>query len=57
MLLMYLLLIFIKCRCSITGDFKDCLRVTYSFNSKDRVRQGVENLAKVVKAIQAETAS
>ncbi|XP_064405245.1 uncharacterized protein LOC135350394 [Halichondria panicea] len=43
-------------KCSITGDFKDCLRVTYSFNSKDRVRQGVENLVKVVKAMQAETA-
>ena len=48
--------VLITCRCSITGDFKDCLRVTYSFNSKDRVRQGVENLVKVVKAMQAETA-
>ena len=42
------------CSCSLVGDYQDCVRVTFSFHNKDNVRQGVENLVKVVRAMQAE---
>ena len=42
------------CRCSIAGDFQDYVRVGYNFNSEERMRQGMENLVKVVREMQAE---